>query len=86
MRHPLANPGGPAYPRSTTPIYDALCAEYQRLFRALPGDRSGEDELRFEYFDPVHGPGARDEPPRRHARALPAALPPAQRDGKLYGL
>jgi hypothetical protein len=31
-----------------TPIYDALCAEYRRLFRALPGDRTGEEKLRFE--------------------------------------
>ncbi|NGN67763.1 hypothetical protein G5C51_28165 [Streptomyces sp. A7024] len=31
-----------------TPIYDALYAEYRRLFRALPGDRSGEEKLRFE--------------------------------------
>ena len=27
---------------SATPIYDALYSEYRRLFRALPGDRSGE--------------------------------------------
>jgi hypothetical protein len=26
-----------------TPIYDALYAEYRRLFRALPGDRTGEE-------------------------------------------
>lgn len=39
------------YSRSgSTPIYDALCAEYRRLFRALPGDRSGEEELRFISF------------------------------------
>ncbi|MFW6689555.1 hypothetical protein [Streptomyces sp. MAR4 CNX-425] len=33
---------------SATPIYDALFAEYRRLFRALPGDRSGEELLRFD--------------------------------------
>ncbi|WBB64791.1 hypothetical protein O7599_32415 [Streptomyces sp. WMMC500] len=33
---------------SGTPIYDALFAEYRRLFRALPGDRSGEEQLRFD--------------------------------------
>ncbi|MFF3486986.1 hypothetical protein ACFYXC_27450 [Streptomyces sp. NPDC002701] len=30
---------------SATPIYDALYAEYLRTFRALPGDRSGEEEF-----------------------------------------
>ncbi|MCE7080797.1 hypothetical protein LZF96_11710 [Streptomyces sp. ST2-7A] len=34
---------------SATPIYDALCAEYRRLFRTLPGDRSGEEES-FDAF------------------------------------
>ncbi|WP_344293676.1 hypothetical protein [Streptomyces synnematoformans] len=33
---------------SGTPIYDALFAEYRRLFRALPGDRTGEEQLRFD--------------------------------------
>ncbi|EST39780.1 hypothetical protein N566_00040 [Streptomycetaceae bacterium MP113-05] len=98
LRHPQRFSGAPgtspspvysAYQRSPTPIYDALYAEYQRLFRALPGDRSGEEELRFERFDGVRriGTGAWAEPPRRHARAaLPAALPPAPRDGPRYGL
>ncbi|MGP4114582.1 hypothetical protein ACTWP5_27200 [Streptomyces sp. 4N509B] len=35
---------------SSTPIYDSLYAEYRRMFRALPGDRSGEEELRFSGF------------------------------------
>ncbi|WP_344124055.1 hypothetical protein, partial [Streptomyces blastmyceticus] len=35
---------------SVTPIYDALYAEYRRSFRALPFDRSGEEELRFAGF------------------------------------
>ncbi|MGH4030896.1 hypothetical protein ACQB60_18385 [Actinomycetota bacterium Odt1-20B] len=35
---------------STTPIYDALYAEYLRSFRALPGDRTGEEELGFTAF------------------------------------
>ncbi|MFI6336371.1 hypothetical protein [Streptomyces sp. NPDC050535] len=39
-------PGGP----STTPIYDALYAEWVRSYRALPGDRQGEEELDFEAF------------------------------------
>ncbi len=94
MRHPQGVPSTsgtsayPRYPRSATPIYDALCAEYQRLFRALPGDRSGEEELRFERFDTVRGigTGAWGDPPLRRPRALPAALPPAPRDGDRYGL
>ncbi|NEB77667.1 hypothetical protein G3I40_20990 [Streptomyces sp. SID14478] len=39
-----------AVPRSATPIYDALYAEYSRSFRALPGDRSGEEDLGFTGF------------------------------------
>ncbi|WP_345654434.1 hypothetical protein [Streptomyces tremellae] len=35
---------------STTPIYDALYSEYLRSFRALPGDRSGEEDLGFTAF------------------------------------
>ncbi|MFD9489232.1 hypothetical protein [Streptomyces sp. NPDC059991] len=35
---------------SATPIYDALYSEYRRSFRALPGDRSGEDDLDFRGF------------------------------------
>jgi hypothetical protein len=50
MRVSYEQPAG-----STTPIYDSLCAEYRRLFRALPGDRSGEEELRFAGFGPLHG-------------------------------
>ncbi|WP_183091665.1 hypothetical protein [Streptomyces radicis] len=43
---------------SPTPIYDSLCAEYRRLFRALPGDRSGEEDLRFVGFSTSYGVGA----------------------------
>ncbi|MEU8513382.1 hypothetical protein AB0C76_17575 [Kitasatospora sp. NPDC048722] len=38
------------HPHSTTPIYDELYSEYRRLFRALPGDRSGEEDLKFTGF------------------------------------
>ncbi|WP_345699593.1 hypothetical protein [Kitasatospora terrestris] len=38
------------HPVSPTPIYDALYSEYRRLFRALPGDRSGEENMRFTGF------------------------------------
>ncbi|MER5865238.1 hypothetical protein [Kitasatospora sp. NPDC002040] len=37
-------------PTSPTPIYDTLYSEYRRLFRALPGDRTGEEDLRFTGF------------------------------------
>ncbi|MFE9256921.1 hypothetical protein [Streptomyces sp. NPDC006879] len=33
--------------QSHTPIFDALYSEYRRAFRALPGDRSGEDFTAF---------------------------------------
>ncbi|MEU8488957.1 hypothetical protein [Streptomyces sp. NPDC048641] len=39
--------------RSATPIYDALYSEYRRSFRALPGDRSGEENLSFSAFGSV---------------------------------
>ncbi len=35
---------------SHTPIYDTLYSEYLRAFRALPGDRSGEEDLGFTSF------------------------------------
>ncbi|MEU6219795.1 hypothetical protein ABZ845_20085 [Streptomyces sp. NPDC047022] len=35
---------------SATPIYDALCDEYIRAFRALPGDRGGEEDMAFIAF------------------------------------
>ncbi|MEU6094546.1 hypothetical protein [Streptomyces sp. NPDC047079] len=40
----------PSAGSSTTPIYDELYAEYNRAFRACPGDRSGEEELGFVAF------------------------------------
>ncbi|MFJ5532276.1 hypothetical protein [Streptomyces sp. NPDC093261] len=40
----------PSLGASTTPIYDELCAEYVRAFRACPGDRSGEEDLGFVAF------------------------------------
>ncbi|MEU6680732.1 hypothetical protein [Streptomyces sp. NPDC046925] len=36
--------------RSATPIYDALYSEYRRSFKALPGDRTGEEDLGFTAF------------------------------------
>jgi hypothetical protein len=44
--------------QSPTPIYDALYSEYRRSFRALPGDRSGEEHTEFTAFGSgTHGGG-----------------------------
>ncbi|WP_225098404.1 hypothetical protein [Streptomyces sp. CoH27] len=43
---------------SATPIYDTLYAEWVRTFRTLPGDRSGEEELRFSAFGNLPGAGS----------------------------
>ncbi|MEU9060745.1 hypothetical protein AB0D13_18300 [Streptomyces sp. NPDC048430] len=40
----------PSGGKSPTPIYDALYSEYRRSFRALPGDRTGEENLGFRTF------------------------------------
>ncbi|MFC1408373.1 hypothetical protein ACEZCY_03635 [Streptacidiphilus sp. N1-12] len=44
-------------PPSATPIYDTLYSEFRRLFRALPGDHSGEEDLRFTGFGPYYPSG-----------------------------
>ncbi|MFJ4491272.1 hypothetical protein [Streptomyces diastaticus] len=78
--------------RSPTPIFDALCAEYRRSFRALPGDRSGEEDLRFDAFGAQHGfrrpspdaysrpeertTGSWTPPSRRHAAPALPPVPP----------
>ncbi|OEV08912.1 hypothetical protein [Streptomyces nanshensis] len=79
----------PANNPSPTPIYDALYAEYSRLFRTLPGDRTGEEELRFEGFGTVHGTGTGswgDDWPQealpRRAGHVQAALPPGSRENQ----
>ncbi|EFL27232.1 conserved hypothetical protein [Streptomyces himastatinicus ATCC 53653] len=75
---------------SATPIYDALYAEYRRLFRALPGDRSDEEDLGFVAFSAIGQPrgltsgghgGAWDTGGLYYRTYLPA-LPPGQRDGR----
>ncbi|MFX4292980.1 hypothetical protein [Streptomyces bohaiensis] len=77
----------PAVGHSATPIYDALCAEYRRMFRTLPGDRSGEEELRFDAFGTFGSPRTAvagwHDPGRRHGSSLPA-LPPG-RHGRTDG-
>ncbi|MFJ7150091.1 hypothetical protein ACIQVT_18085 [Streptomyces sp. NPDC100445] len=40
----------PSGGQSATPIYDSLYAEWVKAFRTLPGDRSGEEGLRFSAF------------------------------------
>lgn len=50
-----------SHPGSVTPIYDALCSEYRRSFRTLPGDRAGEEELRFKGFG-APSPGGYAQP------------------------
>ncbi|NNG86994.1 hypothetical protein DEH18_10485 [Streptomyces sp. NHF165] len=81
-------PRGGSSHGSATPIYDSLYAEYRRLFRALPGDRTGEEDLRFVGFGVGHGGPA--HPMDDHLSVvgswqIPAwhvpALPPAPRDG-----
>ncbi|MEV5510076.1 hypothetical protein [Streptomyces orinoci] len=42
---------------SVTPIFDALCSEYRRAFRTLPGDRAGEEDLGFKGFGSQQGQG-----------------------------
>jgi hypothetical protein len=85
MRTPQESVGG-----SCTPIYDALYSEYRRLFRALPGDRTGEEHLQFPAmtrgWQPSHGYGN-----GRHRDQLPAALPPGPtaggpHDNRMHGM
>ncbi|WP_347404545.1 hypothetical protein [Streptomyces sp. MST-110588] len=89
-----------AAPRaSATPIYDALYAEYRRSFRALPGDRTGEEEFSAEAMRRIWGrtttstgnwevvarqPYQTYQP--QHARTyVPAALPPAPHGLRPHG-
>jgi hypothetical protein len=62
-----------------TPIYDALCSEYRRLFRTLPGDRSGEESLQFNDFN--GGPYR----PGRHRGRLPALPAGSSHDNRMHG-
>ncbi|MFI0901414.1 hypothetical protein [Streptomyces sp. NPDC020983] len=68
---------------SATPIYDALYREYRRLFRTLPGDRTGEESLQFNGFGMWH-PEVPPAAPGRHRGNGPAALPPGQGDNRLH--
>ena len=66
---------------SATPIYDALYSEYRRSFRALPGDRSGEEDLGFAAFGTgvlgSRAPLSGSAPAQLGATPAPAARTPA---------
>jgi hypothetical protein len=79
MRTSLDPAGGHC---SGTPIYDALYSEYRRLFRTLPGDRSGEEDLHFNAFASWHEPYPPFDPRGRHRGNGPAALPPGRPDNR----
>jgi hypothetical protein len=87
---PSARPAHAAYSPSSTPIYDALYAEYLKSFRTLPGDRSGEERLAFGGpWRYGHGSGggftggyASSVHAARHG-AEPSAPSPWQRVGRL---
>ncbi|MYW69609.1 hypothetical protein GTY65_36915 [Streptomyces sp. SID8379] len=77
--HSGAHSGG----SSPTPIYDALYSEYRRSFRALPGDRSGEEDLGFTAFGT--GPyGARHHTPH-YSSALQHQHWQPQQNGRHHG-
>ena len=67
---------------TSTPIYDALYSEYRRLFRTLPGDRTGEESLQFDGFAAWH-PDFPPASPGRHRGNGPAALPPGRPDNRM---
>ncbi|GAA2155858.1 hypothetical protein GCM10009760_56210 [Kitasatospora kazusensis] len=69
------------HPSPATPIYDALYSEYRRLFRALPGDRSGEEDMRFTGFAVRDSYLSRELYP---ARAVEAAGYPQQQAFHTY--
>jgi hypothetical protein len=81
MRTPQESVGG-----SCTPIYDALCSEYRRLFRALPFDRTGEENLQLHAlmrgWQSGYGNGRhREQPP-----ALPPGTGSGHHDNRMRGL
>ncbi|MER6997337.1 hypothetical protein [Streptomyces sp. NPDC000410] len=90
LRHSYAHDASAGH--SATPIYDALYSEYRRSFRALPGDRSGEEHLGFTAFGSGPHTGraghaghlsAWQAGVRQHTGVyhVPAALPPSPRRG-----
>ena len=79
-------------PHSSTPIYDALYAEWRRLFRGVPFDRSGEENLQahlvFRGWPPADGHRPVPQGSGRHREPGPAALPPgpSAAHNRLHGL
>ncbi|WP_431946499.1 hypothetical protein [Actinacidiphila sp. bgisy167] len=69
--------------REGTPIYDALYSEYRRLFRTLPGDRTGEEDLQFNGFADRGGANSAYRS-GRHRGDLPA-LPPGLAENRMHG-
>ena len=68
---------------SGTPIYDALYSEYRRLFRTLPGDRSGEEVMEFHGYSAWHAQYPPFDSGGRHRDHGPAAaLPPGRQDNR----
>ncbi|MFG2304994.1 hypothetical protein [Actinacidiphila glaucinigra] len=67
-----------------TPIYDALYSEYRRLFRTLPGDRTGEEDLQFNGFADRGGANSPYRGAGRHRGDLPA-LPPGLAENRMHG-
>ncbi|MFE7589286.1 hypothetical protein ACFU6K_07780 [Kitasatospora sp. NPDC057512] len=68
------------HPHSATPIYDELYSEYRRLFRALPGDRSNEEDLKFTGFAvrdgyPLLGEQRPYPPQQQTFHTLPGQVP-----------
>ncbi|MEZ0066525.1 hypothetical protein ABIA32_002537 [Streptacidiphilus sp. MAP12-20] len=72
----------PAFERDAgrdTPIYDALYSEFRRLFRSLPGDRTGEESFKLPYFSdftPPQVPHLAPPGAGRHRSYL--SLPPGE--------
>ncbi|WP_407911647.1 hypothetical protein [Kitasatospora sp. NE20-6] len=89
----------PAYdtdrPTSPTPIYDSLYSEYRRLFRALPGDRTDEEQLRLPVFGGYGYAGSAGSAPYPqhqafetfpgHAQGMPQFISESRTAGDAHG-
>lgn len=84
MPSPRTHEPEPPSATSATPIYDALYAEFRRLFRALPGDRTGEEDLRFTGFGQFHPAGHPAGSPVGYGTGYPAGYPSAYPVGGEY--
>ncbi|MBO1332001.1 hypothetical protein [Streptomyces sp. VRA16 Mangrove soil] len=75
MRPAEDHSGSHSGSHSATPIYDALYAEYRRSFRALPGDRSGEEDLGFTAFGTGPYGAHHHSPHTSHVSHFPQHVP-----------